>query len=90
MNEFARILSDILDAQPGLRAMIVRPVPRPNPHVPFGQDLLALQVIVCRSYLYFLPPCFLFSYSPLLMPWIQTIHVSEFCPTILLSRQCWV
>lgn len=41
--EFSQTLSDILDANSGLRAMVIRPLPRPGPG-PFGASLSILQV----------------------------------------------
>ncbi len=41
--EFSTTLSDILDANSGLRAMIIRPLPRPGPG-PFGAGLTLLTV----------------------------------------------
>lgn len=43
MIEFSQTLSDILDANSGLRAMVIRPLPRPGPG-PFGASLSILQV----------------------------------------------
>ncbi len=48
MIDFTGTLTDILDANAGLRAMVVRPLPRPGPG-PFGAFLPTLQVVYDRS-----------------------------------------
>ncbi len=47
MIDFAQTLSEILDSNVGMRAMVIRPLPKPGP-LPFGDDLKTLQVPASR------------------------------------------